>query len=825
MTDTKATSNFSNTFLNIRILYATATIVISAIAGGVFISLQFSEMKNYTWYATALQELRETASIINIQAYQVVFSNSEGARTASSTELRQSLILFSNQFSVVAETDPDGQDIGRLEKLKTESPWLFITSEQRESRILTSLSDDIHLDFPEELEDLWEDDTDEIEEAKKAGETIDAVGVQEPSNKIESLNFDLMLLASKLATYQGEQNSTVSQIADQIWRLTSERLLPSLDLAEEILADERLNTLSVLQLVILSFAATILAISAFNLLFVFRPMRDTVLDIQEELEGQVVKAESADKAKSAFLANMSHEIRTPINGVLGAAQILELSKLDDRQRNLLKMLQGSGKSLLNIINDILDFSSFEASKIKLNPKEADIVQIVEEAVTLLSIRRDNANTVELVTKIQPGLPLSIEVDPVRLKQVVTNLVNNALKFTHYGNVLVELAGKVVDGILETTINVTDTGRGIPAHEMSNLFKRFSRIDGEKKDLTEGSGLGLSISKHLVDLMGGDICVESKLGVGSRFAVNLSLPIKNAEPHRYQLPSGEKTASCLIIDENPITGGIVAEYIASWGIKVSTSQETENHLPTIRSWRSGLSESKILVISARILEIGGDEVSEELRKLQKNGCHIIILELPGLEGRTQLWQNMRHIDILHRPVSAPLLFDAVSAALTQMSEGASTVQDQLDQSDAETDTKEPSKNFKAGTLPPSGLTLLVDDNEVNRVVAGEMLGILGQDYITANDGIAGLEAFKSHKPDIILMDISMPRMDGLEAASIINGLKTDSRRPIIVGMTAYAMPEDKQRCLDHGMDDYISKPISFSDIENIYKKWGKGQTKR
>lgn len=824
MANTKATSNFFNTFLNTRILYATATIVISAITGGVFISLQFSEMKNSAWYGAALQELRDTAGIINVQAYQVVYSNSEEARTAASTELRQSLILFSNQFALVAETDPDGQDIGRLEKLKAESPWLFRASKQRESRILTSLSEDIRLEFPKKLEGVWEDDKDEIEEARKANKTVGMEDEREPSNKIESLNFDLMLLASNLATYESGQNSTESQIADQIWHLTSERLLPSLDLAEEILADERFNTFSVLQLVILSFVATILAISAFNLLFVFRPMRDTVLDIQEELEGQVIKAESADKAKSAFLANMSHEIRTPINGILGAAQILELSKLDDRQRNLLKMLHGSGKSLLNIINDILDFSSVEAGKIKLDPRDADLVQIVEEAVTLLSIRRNNANTVELVTKIQPGLPLSVEVDPVRLKQVVTNLVNNALKFTHYGSVLVELTGEIVDGVLETTINVNDTGRGIPAHEMSNIFKRFARIDGEKKDLTEGTGLGLSISKHLIDLMGGDICVESELGVGSRFAVKLSLPIKNREPHRYQLPSDGTATSCLIIDESPVAGAIVAEYMANWGIKVSASQEAENHLFTIKSWQSRPSESKILVISARIIEIGGDDVSEELRKLQKSGCHIVILELPGHEGRAQLWRNMGRVDILHRPVSMQLLFDAVSGALTRMSKGGSSAQARPDLPDTKTDSKKAPKNIKQGTLPPTGLTLLVDDNEVNRVVAGEMLGILGQDYITANDGVAGLEAFKSHKPDIILMDISLPKMDGLEAASIINGLKTDPRSPIIVGMTAYAMPEDRQRCLDHGMDDYISKPISFSDIENIYKKWGAGQTK-
>ena len=810
-------SSISAAFFNTRIGFATATIILSVVVGGLAVLIQFNQMKNQAWYELALHQIRDTTNIINVQAYQVVFSPTQEQRVTATQELQTSLILFVNQFRKIAESDPDGEELQRNEDMRARSPWLFAEVHNANSRLLDRIQQDSELEFPTPLEDIWEDDMDLAATSEQRHPAVgDGGSTETPTNQIESLNFELMALASQLTLLaEAEPSNADLAIADRIWHLTSERLLPSFEIAINILVEERLNSFSLLELIFLTVASVVLIVKGLNVFFVYQPMRRQLVDTQIDLENQAKNAQNADRAKSVFLANMSHEIRTPINGILGMAQLLERSSLDAKQRNFLGMLSSSGKTLLTVINDVLDFSKIEAGEIQLNPVETDLIQIVDETVTVLSVRRPNSNTVELVTKVQPGLPKTVDVDAERLRQVITNLVSNALKFTDYGHVLVELAGEVNQDTLNATIRVSDTGRGIPQNALSRLFERFIQVDADHGKAREGTGLGLSICKHLVELMGGTISVESQLGSGSTFCVQLSLPISNAETNDWRLPDEARGANCLVIDDNVVSLDVIANYLKSWDLSVSAQSHTDDCLRVLRNWRNNAADCHLLIMSTRVLELGGQEVISEVEKLGATGCQIIITKNPDLGGQSHLWQDMQIIEVLHRPICMKSLYDAVKNGLGAVTGPASE------------NASKDNPSVSTGVIPTpisdkenssSQLTLLVDDNEVNRVVAGEILTLLGQKYITATNGLEALESFKSNKPDLILMDVAMPVMDGLEATSAIRDLETMHTRPTIVGMTAYAMAEDKQRCLEHGMDDYVAKPISFGGMETLYEQW-------
>ena len=818
MKNARITSKFSGAFFNTRIRFAAATIALTVILGGAAIFFQLGQMKNRAWYDLAIHQLRDTVSVVNVQAYQVAFSSSQTQRMDAVQDLRVSLTLFASQFNEIAASDPDGWEEQRVATLREESPWLFQLVRSPKSAALERLRAEVALEFPESLEDIWEDDSDEEPETKAPGEQERIPDTEASTGQIEALNFELLTLAAQLSNLGAEPDARDLAVSNRIWHLTTERLLPSLDTATNILADARQDALVTLQIIFFAAGIAILAVKGFNVLLIYQPMRHKLVRAQVDLEDQVVKAQSADRAKSNFLANMSHEIRTPINGILGVAQLLDRSKLTSGQRHLIRMLSNSGTSLLQIINDILDFSRIEARKIDLYPEEADIADLLEETVTVLSFQRDNANIVELVTKIQPGLPKGVAVDPGRLRQIITNLVGNALKFTDYGHVLVELSGDARDGLLAATISVSDTGRGIPSAALPTLFDRFTQIDDGDRSVKEGAGLGLSICKHLVGLMGGSIEVDSEVGMGTRFSVHLDLPVTSPDTVNCRLPAELRGAHCLVIDNSAVACGVIVGYLKHWGLSVSAHLDVDDCLGTLLDWKPRGTGHRFLVASEAVLKIAGQAFVKEIETLQENGCHIIILKAPDLQGEGHFWQSMKRVEVLHRPISRTSLFNAIQDVAALSTEKPDGPDRQADPAVSPALNGTPAVPPTSAAADDEPLTLLVDDNEVNRMVASEMLSLLGQKHIVAINGLEALNFFKAKKPDIILMDVSMPVMNGFDATKAIRDLKTKTSSPVIIGMTAYAMAEDRKRCLDSGMDDYISKPISFVDMETLYKKW-------
>ncbi|RWF38853.1 MAG: response regulator, partial [Mesorhizobium sp.] len=311
----------------------------------------------------------------------------------------------------------------------------------------------------------------------------------------------------------------------------------------------------------------VLAIVAF---WVFRPMEKAIRRAFAETAASLFKAEAADRAKSEFLANMSHEIRTPMNGVLGMAELLAKTELTTRQKTFTDVIVKSGNALLTIINDILDFSKINAGQMMLDPAPFRLAEAVEDVATLVSARVAEKN-IELIVRVDPRLPSFVVGDAGRFRQIVTNLVGNAVKFTEKGHVLVDVGGEVTDGVVQLKVRVEDTGIGIPAEKLQNVFEKFAQVDGSSTRRHEGTGLGLAIAARLVDLMGGKIGVESEIGRGSVFWFAVPLPAHSQDSRDEIVPVDVTGARVLVIDDNPVNREILLEQLRSWSFDCAAAE--------------------------------------------------------------------------------------------------------------------------------------------------------------------------------------------------------------------------------------------------------------
>ncbi|PCD68117.1 response regulator [Rhizobium phaseoli] len=539
---------------------------------------------------------------------------------------------------------------------------------------------------------------------------------------------------------------------------------------------------------------------------------------EEELRELLSRAEAADRAKSEFLANMSHEIRTPMNGVLGMAELLAKTNLDTRQKTFIDIIVKSGNALLTIINDILDFSKIDAGQMKLRKAAFDITEAVEDVATLLSSHAAEKN-IELLVRAAPDLPAAVIGDAGRFRQIVTNLVGNAVKFTERGHVFVDVGFETVaGGEIMANIRIEDTGIGIPEEKLESVFDKFSQVDASSTRRHEGTGLGLAITAGLVDLFGGYIKVESQWGEGSVFTVNLPFAVAAAHLEPKPLPINVQGARILVIDDNEVNRRILTEQLSLWGFDGVAAEGGGTGLAILEAAADLGVTVDAVILDYHMPDMNGADVARRLRAdprfVELPIIFLTSMDISGTEKEFAALNGQAH---LMKPARANVLRNTVVEVVrARRVKQASQAEIARLQAETSVPAPVPAPQKRAADFVD---VLVAEDNEVNQIVFTQILQGTGLSFLVVNNGEQAVAAWESHTPRIIMMDVSMPVMNGHEATRTIREKeKGQSQRVPIIGVTAHALESDREACLDAGMDDYMSKPISSELLEEKIRQW-------
>ena len=619
--------------------------------------------------------------------------------------------------------------------------------------------------------------------------------MQDLATRITRINIDLKNLSGRLA----------------------EDLHVQLHTVEDQSAHQRLIEL-------LIFFLTVGAASILVNLTIQRAITGPLLLMNAALSAARDKAETASRVKSDFLSTMSHEIRTPMNGVLGMTYLLLETKLSPEQVDYAQTVRSSAEALLAIINDILDFSKMEAGKMTIEPIAFDLGLALEEVVELLN-QKASQKGLDFILGYSPNVPRRVIGDPGRIRQILVNLVGNAIKFTKRGHIFVSVECDESTTPISFRFSVEDTGIGIAAEKVGALFEKFTQADASTTRMYGGTGLGLAISKQLVELMGGQIEASSSVGEGSRFTFTLPLPLDRTFPTKRGAVLDLGGARVLIVDDNPVNLRIVAEHLAPHKVEITCTSSASEALTALRAAQAHNTPFHIAILDHLMPQTDGEMLGREIKADPSlSSVLLFMLTSSGQKSDRARFEAAGFSAYLVKPARPGLLIEGLQVLWSSIVEGKPLTEMVTRHSLAETRPAATVPNGAAAL--PHMRVLLAEDNLVNQKVAKRLLEKAGCQVDVAADGLEACEMWSKTSYDILFMDCQMPEMDGFTATGEIRRLERTrggSWRTPIIALTANTMSGDKQKCFDAGMDDFIPKPIPLAELNRVLQKCARLKT--